>query len=218
MTIIGIGNTKGGAGKSTIACNLAVAAAKKGKKVLLIDADIHSSSSAFVSIRENKNIETEWIKTPTVHEDLPKIKNNYDWVLIDVGGRDNAIFRSSLIACDLFIIPVKPSVFDIWDTIDTIEVLKEAQKWRRENNLKKIKSHLLINMLKAHTIIGRETIMELQEFKAEAPILITRIGDRSAFQNSITKGLGVLEYEPSSKAAFEIAALYSEINDLAGEK
>ena len=50
--IITVGNTKGGVGKTTIAVNLAVEAAKDGKNVLLIDTDPQGSSTAFRSERE----------------------------------------------------------------------------------------------------------------------------------------------------------------------
>ena len=47
-TLIAIGSGKGGVGKSTVAANLAVALAKLGKKVGLVDADVYGPSQTTI--------------------------------------------------------------------------------------------------------------------------------------------------------------------------
>jgi ATP-binding protein involved in chromosome partitioning len=53
-TVIAIGSGKGGVGKSTVSANLAIALAKAGKKVGLIDADVYGPSQPTLLGRHDK--------------------------------------------------------------------------------------------------------------------------------------------------------------------
>jgi chromosome partitioning protein len=205
--IITVGNTKGGVGKSTIACNLAAMAAQEGKKVLLIDSDPQASSLNFRAIRESDNIKAMAITTPTLHKDLSDF-DNFELIIIDSGGRDSVIFRSAILASDVLIIPVLPSVYDIWATADTIEIVKEAKLYNE-----KMVSRFLINMVIPNTIMGRDVLEALQEME-DIPLLKTHIGARQDFKNALAYGKGVVEHAPKSKAAQELAACYTEVMKL----
>ena len=204
MKIVTIGNSKGGVGKSTIATNLAVCAVKNGKKTLLVDADIQGSAQGFRSLRETDDVKCVSITSPTLNKDLKDFAS-YHLIVVDAGGRDSKVFRSAVAAADLLIIPVLPSVYDVWAASDTIDVLKEIRV------AKDIEARILLNMLMPNTIMGRETLDALEDYSEDAPLLESKIHARASFKNCVAKGLGVVEFEPKSKAADEMRSLYNEI-------
>ena len=206
MKVITVGNEKGGVGKSTIACNIAVEAIRNGLKILLVDADTQQSCMDFRAIRGENNSLPQFqavsITKNTIHKDIKSFKD-FNIVVIDSGGRDTSVFRSAILACDFLIIPVLPSQYDIWATQGTIKILEEAESF------KDVKSRIILNQVIPNTIVSREAVEALKEFKL--PVFDIKLRSRVAYKQSISKGTGVSEYEPGGKAAEEMKIFFEEV-------
>lgn len=208
MKVITVANQKGGVGKSTIACNLAVNAVKDGKKTLIIDADVQGSSLSFRAIRESDDLQAVAITSPTIHKDIATFAN-FDLIIVDAGGRDNTLFRSAVMAASkgILLIPVLPSQYDIWATEDTFNILQEARAYAD------IPAYTLINQALPNATVVKDAKDMLADLAAENNIvtLETVLYARVDYKKSISQGQGVMEFQPKSKAADEAGALYNEL-------
>jgi chromosome partitioning protein len=208
VQVIVVGNLKGGVGKSTVSCNLAVAGAMDGKKVLIIDSDPQGSSMTFRSIRQADNLKAVAITQPTIHKDIREF-SNFDLVIVDAGGRDSALFRSAVVAATggVLLIPILPSQYDIWATEDTFAILKESRTFAE------VRACALFNQVMQNTTVTQDALATLQEMTGEneVSLLNSKLFNRVDYKKSISEGKGVMEYAPNGKAAQEVKALYDEI-------
>jgi len=212
IMIITVGNTKGGVGKTTIAINLAVEAARDGKRVLLWDADPQRSAVSFRSGRSTGDIKVTAQSNDTIHEDIRAFLPAFDIIIIDAGGRDNAPFRSAMVACDLFLLPVLPSQVDIWAVDDAVKSFKEIRSFN------KMIGRILLNQVQPNTNVSNEATEALEGYGELLPLLPQRLHHRVAYKVSLSHGQGVSEYEPSGKAAEEMKNLYKAVMLTLSEK
>jgi len=215
--IISILNQKGGTGKSTIACNLAVAYKMGGENAALVDADKQGTAAQFRAYRKvNKDVvqlPMFQILTDTIDDDVPKLP--FSPIVIDVGGHDSKVFRGSMVCSDLVIVPIQPSGADLWSTEATLGILNDVRKFH-----KKLKVYGVLNMINpvAKAIKEMEALIDEMEEIYRIKFFRTRLIARVQYQYTLTSGLSILEQNVDSKAKHEFMDFYAEVRDVEAGK
>ena len=216
MQILSITSQKGGVGKTTLAMNLAIAAASSGVPTIVFDLDPQASAMAWYDRRlangnadQPKTVSIQPVRLPT--ELKAAMSDGYQLAIIDtppnVSG--NAVHIAQ--AGDLILIPVQPSILDLDAVRVSIEIAKSSGRPgaavlntcqpRRFSGGKNVES--------ATTQEARSLVEEDLGFS----IAQQTICDRVDYKYSAIEGLGVIEYEPEGKAAEEIMSLWGWVKN-----
>ena len=198
--IICIANRKGGVAKTTLATNLADAVNNKGKSIL-IDADEQQSASKWAKQRND-------IQCIGVHSDiltkLEEIDSKYDYILIDVAGRDSTIFRESLLVANTLIVPTQPSLLDL----DVLEYMQDKIMTARKIN-SDLDAYILINRASPRSKELPDAIDFINDFD-QFKLLKTVLFERKQFRDAIVESKSVTEMN-ASKAKDELNSLIIEL-------
>ena len=198
MHVISLVARKGGAGKSTLTTNLAVAAHKEGKRVAILDADPQATSEEWGEIREVESPEVIPVRSSNIAKVLDKLRaGGVDLVFIDTPPTETSEARLAARIADLVLIPARP---DLWD----INAIRATWAMTQEE---KVPAFVVLNACPSRA--GGMVDDAIQGVQALGMTLYpSNIGSRVAFGRAKNTGQAVVETEVTSKGAQEIRALY----------
>lgn len=208
MTIVALVGNKGGAGKTTLAVNLAASLASHAPTIVL-DADPQGSALQWHVIKDGDDA----IRVVEATEDLESAAVDataqYAHVVIDCPPSVHATqTHAALRVCDLALIPVQPSPVDLWATVHIVRGIEEA----REVN-PQLRAFLVINQVETRTTLSRLVREVLTEL--ELPVAATAIRRRAIYRVSALEGKSVLEMgRRGADAAAELHKLITEVKML----
>ena len=210
--IISIGNQKGGAEKSTTTMQLAGCLARRGFKVLVVDADAQATSTRWSAQSEDVPFPATVVGLAAaggkLHREIKKFVNDYDFILIDCPPSViEPAPQSAFLVSNLVLIPTRPSLPDIWAVKETLNLVEKARTVNED-----VKVAILLNAKQANTQLGRDSLAVLSEF--DATLLKTAFTNRQAYAQSVVLGGTVHDVPTSKPAQLEVEAVTDELLEL----
>lgn len=208
--IVAIAGQKGGAGKSTLAVNLAAEWNARGLRVLLVDADPQGTASTWADVAAEAKRPAPAVVAvgENLRRDVPRLAEAADVVVLDVPGRSGGARQAgALMVADVVVLPCGPSAPDVWALGGSVEVVREVMALRPE--------------LRACVVLNRADRSAMSKQARGAvdglglPVLSQSLGARVAFSEALAAGQGVTAYAPGTVAANELRRLVDELEAFA---
>ncbi|MFA5731929.1 MAG: ParA family protein [Acidithiobacillus sp.] len=184
-------NSKGGAGKTTVATNLASLLALRGS-VLLADLDPQRSSSTWAARR------SEHLPKLSVITDADRDFRDYpprDFVVFDApAGLKKGRLEDMLGEVEALLVPIGPSSFDMDASRVFLEQLKEIKRFRKG----KVRMGVIANRVNVRTKGGQH----LQTFLADLRLpVVATLRDSELYVRAALLGAGVADLRAAETRA-----------------
>ena len=208
--VITVAQQKGGSGKTTLAANLAVAFARGGLSVALLDTDPLGSLGRWFMARRERGVAGPGATGPSVviefstasawgvSYECEKLRKLYDIVIVDTPPKVDADLRPALREADLVLVPVASSHVDLWATEGVIDLARREHK----------SVALVLNRARTGTRLAAEVAQAAAAL--EGRVLATVLSFRVAYAETLGQGLGVME-QGKSAAFGEMQRLADEV-------
>ena len=247
VRVISITNQKGGVGKTTTAINLSAWLAKKGKKVLVIDADQQGNTTSGLGLEKNDIENTIYdvmleessltdVKLKTCVEglevvpanisltgaeieligkeereyilkkEIDKIKQYYDFIIIDCPPSLNVITINALTASDTVLVPIQCEYFaleGLEQLLHTINLVKK--RLNRHLELEGV----VFTMFDARTNLSLQVVEEVKR-SLGTNVYRTIIPRNVRLGEAPSHGLPIHLYDPKSKGSESYELLAEE--------
>ena len=201
MPTVAVVSQKGGAGKTTLALHVAVAAEQAGYSTVLIDMDPQGTAEAWSEWRKETPPVVIPAKTATLARTLERAaQHGADVVVIDTPPLAEAEARSAAKIADLVLVPCRPNAFDIHSIRTTTDLTRFAAK-------------PAFAVFNAGPVAAPRLYAETTELIAEIGLEVApvRLSERATFRHATGSGQAAQEIEPEGKGAGEVSAVWQWI-------
>ncbi|MDX1539759.1 MAG: ParA family partition ATPase [Geminicoccaceae bacterium] len=209
--IIAVVNQKGGAGKTTVSMQLAGTFGRRGRKVLVIDADPQATATRWAASAEDSQpfpaaLSGLSAAGDKVHREARKYVEDFELIVIDCPpAADSPVPQSALMVADLALVPVIPSPLDLWASVGIGKVIDQIADLNDS-----LQPRILVNQCQLNTSLAREALEVLPQYGI--PLLQSRLHQRTAYRQAAVYGGTVHDLGPRAAAAIaEVDALADEV-------
>ena len=164
--------------------------------------------------REHKEKNEHFSRITRLKEELGKVKDNSDFIIIDCPPSLGILTTNALAAADSVLIPVQCEYFALEGIMQLINTIMLAQK--KVNPNLDIEG-VLLTMLTANTNLGLEVIESIRNFFKER-VYDTIIPRLIRLAEAPSHGKPILEYEPRSRGTLAYLNLAKEVIERNGTK
>lgn len=216
--IIAVCNQKGGPGKTTLSMQLAGSLARRGRKVLVVDADPQGTATRWAATADDAHPFPASVvglsaANSKVHREVKKFVDDYHYIVIDCPpAADSPVPQSALLIADLALVPIIPSPLDMWAAVGIRHVIENVGDINED-----LKARLVVNQCQPNTSLAKEAFEVLPEFGID--LCRTYIHQRQVYRQSAVYGQTV--HDLGSKAApavQEVEALTDEVLSVLGSR
>lgn len=196
MRVITVASQKGGAGKTTIASHLAIAAIRDGMRAAIIDTDPQASLSEWWNLRESDDLLFVQSSVAKLEQSIKAIRDDgVEMLFIDTPPSITSVIRDVVALSDIVLIPTRPSPLDIRAVSKTVDIVEGKNK----------PMVFIVSIAKKNARITAETAIGLSQYGVVAPV---SMGDRGEFAICMIDGRTVMEVFPKGNSAAEVNQLW----------
>lgn len=202
MKTLVLASQKGGAGKTTLAAHIAVAAELAGAgPVVLIDTDPQGSLSAWWNSREAKAPALAVVALDELAEKLAALAEaGFKLAVIDTPPAITAAITQVAKLADLILIPTRPSPHDLRAVGSTVDIAKDAGR----------PFAFVVTQAKP---TARLTVQAVAALSAHGPVAPAIAHDRVDYAASMVDGRTVQETDAKGRSAEEVGQLLAFVQE-----
>lgn len=204
--VLAVINQKGGAGKTTLAMNLAAGLARRGPTVV-VDLDPQGSALQWAGAGAQPYPAT--VKALSGRWDGAALRQTYkayQHIVLDCPpSLDSHASNQALRSAEVALIPVLPSPVDLWASL---RLPQEIDAARTQNP--GLRAYLVLNQIEQRSALSAAMQDALSEFGL--PVLKAAIRRRAVYRSAALEGLSVYQMGVRGQgAAAEIDAILQEV-------